>query len=368
MLALAGWAGAPVAKASGIGRGWNAGVDFGVVTPLHNGAFFPQMRPAFGLNVGKAVSPSFSVGVEGNWAVNTSGWRGAVHSSTAFDMSYLGAVASVDLMNLFNANVCPERFFTTAVELGAGWGHIYNTGRVPDHNYFATKVGLAFNFNVARNLCLRLRPSVAWDMSDAEVEQSSAAYNVRKAVFQLQAGINFRFGKAFECVLPYDQAQIDGLNGQINDLRQRASEASTRAASAEARAARLQTELDACRSAKPTVVREEVVNNRLNTVLDIFFHLGSATITNDQMPNVERLASYMKSHPQSKVAIKGYASRDGNPEVNARLAQRRAEAVRDALIKKYKIAASRIQAEGAGIGDLFEEESWNRVSVCTLEN
>ncbi|MDE6098012.1 MAG: OmpA family protein, partial [Muribaculaceae bacterium] len=87
----------------------------------------------------------------------------------------------------------------------------------------------------------------------------------------------------------------------------------------------------------------------------------------DQQPNVEMIAAYMKNHPNSKVVIKGYASKDGPLDLNIALAKKRAEAVKTALVNKYKIPASRIQAEGQGIGEMFEEESWNRVSICTLE-
>ncbi len=37
------------------------------------------------------------------------------------------------------------------------------------------------------------------------------------------------------------------------------------------------------------------------------------------------------------------------------------------LIKTYKISADRIVAEGQGVGDMFSEPDWNRVSICTLE-
>ena len=37
-------------------------------------------------------------------------------------------------------------------------------------------------------------------------------------------------------------------------------------------------------------------------------------------------------------------------------------------MKRFKIAADRIQAEGQGIGEMFSEQSWNRVSICTLED
>ena len=37
------------------------------------------------------------------------------------------------------------------------------------------------------------------------------------------------------------------------------------------------------------------------------------------------------------------------------------------LVEKYKIAAERISAEGQGVGNMFSEPDWNRVSICTLE-
>ena len=67
------------------------------------------------------------------------------------------------------------------------------------------------------------------------------------------------------------------------------------------------------------------------------------------------------------VIIKGYASPEGSAEINAKIANARAVAVRDILVNKYKIAANRISAEGQGVGNMFSEPDWNRVSICTLD-
>jgi outer membrane protein OmpA-like peptidoglycan-associated protein len=67
------------------------------------------------------------------------------------------------------------------------------------------------------------------------------------------------------------------------------------------------------------------------------------------------------------VSIKGYASPEGSADLNAKLATKRAEAVKSILVNKYKIASSRISAEGQGVGNMFSEPDWNRVSICTLE-
>lgn len=79
------------------------------------------------------------------------------------------------------------------------------------------------------------------------------------------------------------------------------------------------------------------------------------------------VAAYLKDQPKSKVVIKGYASPDGNLEFNKKLAAARAESVKTMLINKYHIAADRITAQGEGVGEMFSENNWNRVSICTLE-
>ena len=99
----------------------------------------------------------------------------------------------------------------------------------------------------------------------------------------------------------------------------------------------------------------------------ITFRQGKITIGADQKPNVERIATYMKNHPGSTVKILGYASPEGSVEINERIARQRAEAVKNMLVNTYKISASRITAEGQGVGSMFSEPDWNRVSIATLE-
>ena len=54
-------------------------------------------------------------------------------------------------------------------------------------------------------------------------------------------------------------------------------------------------------------------------------------------------------------------------EINAKIAQLRADVVKNSLVSKYKISSDRIAAKGMGVGDVFSEPDWNRVSICTLE-
>jgi len=343
---------------------WSIGLDGGVATPLTHHAFFGNMRGVFGAHIQKQVTPAFALGAEGLAGVNTSSWYGP-KSSTAIDNSYVGVYGALDLPTFFSG-YDPARKFGIEAVLGLGWGHDYrNEAAGPDNNYLATKAGLNFNFALTPSLTLGIKPAIVWNMTDNRTTHSSCAFNANAATFQLLAGLTYNFGPGFQLVRPYNQDEIDALNGQINDLRGALDASLAATAVTEAQNAELAAQLQACMNKKPEVVKE--VSNQLNSVRYVFFKIGSSVITKDQQPNVEMIAAYMKNHPKAKVVIRGYASKDGNLDFNIKLAEKRAQSVKNALVKGYKIAADRIDAKGEGIGNMFEEESWNRVSICTLE-
>jgi len=354
-------------KQTNFGSNWSFGLDGGVVTPMSHSAFFGSMRPVVGMHLHKQISPIFGMGVEGQFGINTSSWKNMVSSSTAFDNSYVGAYGTVNLFNLLGGYDCGVRPFDIDMVAGAGWGHDYiNSANGSDWNYFATKVGLNFNFNVSQHVTLAVKPAITWNMSDAGIDQTSAGYNRNNAVFSVQTGVTYKFGNGFECVQPYDQAEVDALNARINELRAQAELSQAEADANAVMIAELQAALTAAQNRPTQVVKETVTN--LESVRFVFFKIGSSLITADQMPNVVMIADYMKKNPKSKVVVKGYASQDGNYDFNVKLAQRRAESVKNTLVQRYGISADRITAEGQGIGHMFKEDTWNRVSICTLED
>ena len=373
LIALIAAAGAMNAQAEKVaywnpsfGQNWSLGVDGGVTTPLHGHAFFGSMRGAAGLHLQKQLTPTFALGVEGIASFNTSSW-GGVKSSTVVDNTYVGAYGAVNLFNLFGGYQGKVRPFDIEAVAGAGWGHdYYNDAVGKDHNYFATKAGLNFNFRPSEKVTISIKPSVVYDMSDARISQTSAGYNINNARFDCMVGVTYNFGgSGFDAVTPYNQAEVDALNARINDLRVENDAAVAALAASQAQSAALAADLAACQNRKPTVVKE--VTNNLNSVRYVFYKVGSSKITADQQPNIEMIAAYLKKQPKSKVVVKGYASPEGNLDFNIKLAAARAESVKTELVKKYGISESRITAEGEGIGKMFTEESWNRVSICTIE-
>ena len=187
-------------------------------------------------------------------------------------------------------------------------------------------------------------------------------------------GFELNFGKTYTVAAP--AANVNLLNNQINDLRAQLADAQGAAADANSRLAKLQSDLDAANSAlanckndlnaAKNVAPKVVDNSKQYMNILVHFPKSGTAVTTDQRANVERVANYLKSHPEATCTIKGYASPEGREDVNVALANGRAASVKDMLVKKYGIAANRINAEGQGISNMFDELSWNRVSICEI--
>lgn len=362
----------------GFDANWSVGLEGGGITPMNHAAFFGDMRGVFGMHINKQITPVFGLGVEGFGTVNTSSWWMHQHSSTAIDHSYVGMYGTADLFNLFGGYNCEQRKFTIRTVVGGGWGHEFRSGSTrygdnPDRNYMAFKAGLSFDYNITPSVTLSLKPFAFWDLNRFRCIHHATRFDKNAGAYSIQAGVTYNFGKGFECQpAGYSQADMDLLNNQINSLRAERDAALAAVGGVEAQVAALNAqngalaaELADCRDNNGKLLQEMKDQGLCSRY--VFFQVSKAVVTPDQMPSIDLIARFMKSHPNTKVQIKGYASKDGPKAYNLKLAQKRAVAVKDVLVKKYKIAADRIVAEGAGIGEMFEKGSWNRVSICTID-
>ena len=59
----------------------------------------------------------------------------------------------------------------------------------------------------------------------------------------------------------------------------------------------------------------------------------------------------LQNNATIKIKITGFTDSDGDDKKNLDLSKRRAAAVKDKLIKDYKIEASRLSSDGKGEGD-----------------
>ncbi|MBK8941765.1 MAG: OmpA family protein [Polyangiaceae bacterium] len=90
-------------------------------------------------------------------------------------------------------------------------------------------------------------------------------------------------------------------------------------------------------------------NQRIEIMEKVQFELDQAIIKSESFGLLDDVAQVMKENPQIKrVEIQGHASADGDDAHNMDLSDRRAKAVRDYLLAKGGIEASRLYAQGYG--------------------
>ena len=104
--------------------------------------------------------------------------------------------------------------------------------------------------------------------------------------------------------------------------------------------ARVQAELDALK-ATPTP------RGMVLTLGDVLFDTGRAELKSGASRKLDQLAQFLVEHPDRRVQIDGFTDSIGTDSYNEELSQRRANAVREALISRG-VESSRIGTEGYG--------------------
>ena len=351
-------------EGANLGDNWSIGIHAGVTTPLTHSAFFPNMRATWGLGIGKQLTPFFGMGVEAMTSINTTA------SKTAFDNTNVSLLTSVNLSNLFAGYWGTPRLFEIETVAGLGWLHYAQNGD-GDRNSISSKLGLNFNFNLgeAKAWTIGIKPALVYDLNACG--ERNVGFNANRAAWEITAGLKYHFrcsnGKHhISFAKLYDQAEVDALNEQVNNLRQTNADQEAELTAANQRNTELEQQLADCKNQGPVIVTDTITSHKKTLESVVTFRQGGVSVVASQTPNVERIATYLKNHEKATVSIKGYASPEGKAEVNARIAQQRADAVKSLLVKRYKIAENRITAEGQGVGNMFEEPDWNRVSICTI--
>ena len=352
---------------------WSVGIVGGGIVPTTNSDYIKDVRATYGVEINKQITPIFGLGAQLTAANNVT------PSKNIFDATNVTLMGRLNLSNIFLGYKGVPRTFEAELAVGCGWGRNYYPSTVRnDYDYLTSKYGFNFNFNLGEQKAwtIGIKPSLVLNMSSDRnfhvIEPSLT--NKDMAAFELMAGVAYHFknksnGKHYMTFIKaYDQAEVDGLHAKINDLRAQVNEKDGQIAKANADNRNLQQQLNDARNQKPTIKTETktITNNFSSLEQTVTFRQGKSVVDASQLPNVERVATFLKNHKNSTVDIKGYASPEGSAEVNARIAKARAEAVKTILVNKYKIAASRINAEGQGVGNMFSENDWNRVSICTI--
>lgn len=157
--------------------------------------------------------------------------------------------------------------------------------------------------------------------------------------------------------------KVDQLNGELNDAQQEEGRLNQRVGDLEQQLADANAALAAAANDKD---EDEELDAAINGITDdnvafralpfsVLFANDSYAIAADQMEKIQAVADVMKQNPELRISVVGYCDYTASEEYNQQLSERRANAVKDQLIK-LGVEESRLTDYGKGkttaFGDL----------------
>lgn len=186
------------------------------------------------------------------------------------------------------------------------------------------------------------------DKEDREVVDHHAymaRQRVRIAETRAQLNASQRAIEAAEAERQQVLLEARTAEAEVAEARARAeaARADSARAAAEAAMARAQ-ELDE----RVAELEAELTNRGLVlTLSDVLFDVGRATLKPGAQRTIAELTNFLNEYPERNVLIEGFTDSTGSDELNLRLSQQRADAVRRALIEQG-IPGTRIRTRGYG--------------------
>lgn len=354
---------------------WYLGANLGAVSKAKHQAVLKNLNPQFGIRFGKWFTPSVGIAGEGRFLFGNKLYGRQLTDKSPFHGMEGHLLGTLNFSNAFGGYTGSPRPFEVIGLAGIGFLHNFGTtdkGQFPSNyqkNMLTSKFGLdlAWNFGSEKEWQFYVEPALIYAIGGAK-KFDKIQYNSNRAAVELNVGINYYFKTSngthhFLNITECDQREIDALNNTINDLRNKNAADQAKIAQLQAEIARLTKALRDCENKPAPEPPFEAP-----TIPSVFYNVNKSLITKQQAENVAVAAQILKNHPELKLNIKGYASPEGRAKKNQELSVRRANAVKDLLVKKYGIDESRITAEGCGTTkDKYETYENNRVAMLFFE-
>ena len=327
---------------------------------------------------GKRISPTLNVSV-GKWFTPGLGLRLQYSGLQARGFTYDAGADYVkgtqlkdgyykqrfDYMNLhgdvmFNLNALfggynQHRVYEIIPYVGAGFTHNYSK---PHREALSVNAGIINKFRISNAIDINLELSAMGveDKFDGEVGGDHGYDGVLSAT----VGLTYRFpARGFRRPMPQLISQIE-LAAMQDKL------AAMGAQNAQLKNALIQAQNQPVAEVTET---EVIVPDPDIAPRTVFFTIGSAELSPREIMNLSYLAEQMKQFPNATYTVNGYAdSATGTPAFNKELSLKRAQAVKDALVKNYGIAADRLNIEAGGGVDKFGQPILNRVVLVKSVN
>lgn len=321
------------------------------------GKFNDRISPTLNVSVGKWLTPGFGLRMQysglqakgftdnetGLYVVG--GPRDDGSYKQRWDYMNLHGDLLINLNALFGG-YNPDRVYEIIPFIGAGFTHSYTRPHVTSATFNA---GIINRFRLCSALDLNVELSATG--MEGKFDGEHGGKRDYDAILGATLGVTYYFPtRGFDRPVPQiiTELELDQMRSQINAMA----------------AANMQLQQALADAQQPVEVAEtEVVMVDANIVpRTVFFKIGSYALSPQEEMNLSYLAAKMKEFPNSNYTVNGYAdSATGTPAINQKLSLERAQVVKDLLVKKYGIDASRLSIAAGGGVDKFGQPILNRV-------
>ena len=330
------------------------------------GSFGKRISPTLNVSVGKWFTPGLGLrlqysGLQARGFTYDAGAdyvKGTQMKDGYYKQRFNYMKLHTDVM--FNLNALfggynQHRVYEIIPYVGAGFTHNYSK---PHREALSVNAGIINKFRISNAFDINLELSAMGveDKFDGEVGGDHGYDGVLSAT----VGLTYRFpARGFRRPMPQ-------LISQIELAAMRDKLAAMGAQNAQLKNALIQAQNQPVAEVTET---EVIVPDPDIAPRTVFFTIGSAELSPREIMNLSYLAEQMKQFPNATYTVNGYAdSATGTPAFNKELSLKRAQAVKDALVKNYGIAADRLNIEAGGGVDKFGQPILNRVVLVKSAN
>jgi len=78
------------------------------------------------------------------------------------------------------------------------------------------------------------------------------------------------------------------------------------------------------------------------------FDSNKAIVKPQYLPEIEKMADFLKTYPKTSLVIEGHTSKSGSAAYNKKISQQRADAIVDVLMNNFSVDSNRLSAVGYG--------------------
>jgi len=148
-----------------------------------------------------------------------------------------------------------------------------------------------------------------------------------------------------ETLIAARQAELEAARQQALIAQQTAEEKAAALEAARAQAERDQAMITQQEQQLKELDAKQTARGMVITLGDVLFSVNKAKLSSGGVRNVQKLADFLNQYPQRKVLIEGHTDSTGSLSINQPLSERRADAVRTALVG-MGISGDRIETRG----------------------